>query len=101
MIASQFGAKEDPSDETISVYHNNGNGTFYDSVYQAGLGSRMKSVGWGAGICDFDNDGWRDIFIPTGHVYPEIAGGKLTVNFADRWVLYRNKGTGKFEDVSM
>jgi hypothetical protein len=88
------------SDETISVYHNNGNGTFYDAVYQAGLGSRMKSVGWGVGICDFDNDGWRDIFISTGHVYPEIAGRRLTVNFADRRILYRNKGHGRFEDVS-
>ncbi len=88
------------SDETISVYHNNGNGTFYDAVYQAGLGAKMKSVGWGAGICDFDNDGWRDIFICTGHVYPEIAGRRLTVNFADRRILYRNKGQGRFEDVS-
>lgn len=87
------------SDETVSVYHNNGNGTFYDAVYQAGFGSRMKSVGWGAGLCDFDNDGWRDIFISTGHVYPEIAGRRLTVNFADRRILYRNTGHGHFEDV--
>ncbi len=88
------------SDETISVYHNNGNGTFYDAVYQSGVGARMKSVCWGAGICDFDNDGWKDLFISAGHVYPEIAGRQLTVRYADRRILYRNTGKGRFEDVS-
>lgn len=88
------------SDETISLYHNNGNGTFYDAVFQAGLGSSTNSVGWGAGFCDFDNDGWRDIFISTGHVYPEIAGRKLHVSFLEPKILYRNLGNGYFEDVS-
>ncbi len=88
------------SDETISVYHNNRNGTFYDAVFQAGLGSSTKVVGWGAGICDFDNDGWRDIFISTGHVFPEITGRNLTVSYAERKILCRNLGAGHFENVS-
>ncbi len=88
------------SDETISLYHNNGNGTFYDAVFQAGLGSTRKYVGWGAGFPDFDNDGWKDIFISTGHVFPEIQGRKLYVSFAEPKVVYRNLGNGHFEDVS-
>ena len=88
------------SDETISLYHNNGNGTFYDAVFQAGLGSTRKYVGWGAGFPDFDNDGWKDIFISTGHVFPEIESKKLYVSFAEPKVVYRNLGNGRFEDVS-
>ncbi len=88
------------SGENVSVYHNNGNGTFYDAVFQAGLGSSMKTVGWGAGLVDFDNDGWRDIFISTGHVYPEIAGRNLRMSFLGPKILYKNLGNGHFEDVS-
>jgi hypothetical protein len=88
------------SDETISVYRNNGDGTFYNSVFQAGLGTSTKTVGWGAGICDFDNDGWRDIFISTGHVFPEISGRKLAITYEERKILYRNLGKARFEDVS-
>jgi hypothetical protein len=88
------------SDESMSVYHNNGDGTFYDAVFQAGLGAITKTVGWGAGLCDFDNDGWRDIFVSTGHVFPEISGRKLAINFEEAKVLYRNLGKAHFEDVS-
>jgi hypothetical protein len=88
------------SDETVSLYHNNGDGTFYNAVFQAGLGSSTKSVGWGPGFCDFDNDGWRDIFITTGHVFPEIMGHKMGISFEERKILYRNLGQGRFEDVA-
>ncbi len=88
------------SDETISLYHNNGNGTFFDAVFQAGLGSNRKYVGWGAGFFDFDNDGWKDIFISTGHVFPEIEGHRLHVTYAEPKLVYRNLGNGRFADVS-
>ncbi len=87
--------------ETISLYHNNGNGTFYDAVYQAGLASSTQNVGWGAGFVDFDNDGWRDIFITTGHVYPVVSGTRMMVSYASGKILYRNKQNGKFENVSV
>ena len=88
------------SDETISLYHNNGNGTFYDAVFQAGLGTSTRCVGWGAGFFDFDNDGWKDIFVSTGHVFPEIMGHKLHVAYEEPRIVYRNLGNGRFENVS-
>jgi len=88
------------SDETVNLYHNNGNGTFYDAVFRAGLAASTRSIGWGAGFVDFDNDGWRDIFISTGHVYPEIAARRLHITYAEPKILYRNLGNGRFKDVS-
>jgi len=88
------------SDEAINLYHNNGNGTFFDAVFQAGLGPNRKYVGWGAGFFDFDNDGWKDIFISNGHVFPEIQGHKLHVSYAQPRLLYKNQGNGHFSDVS-
>ncbi len=86
--------------ENVSLYHNNRNGTFYDAVYRSGLASATANVGWGAGFQDFDNDGWRDIFISTGHVYPEISGRGLMANYASLPVVYRNTGNGKFDNVA-
>ncbi|MBZ5516343.1 MAG: CRTAC1 family protein [Acidobacteriia bacterium] len=88
------------SDETVNLYHNNGNGTFYDAVFRAGLAASTRSIGWGPGLVDFDNDGWKDIFISTGHVYPEIAARRLHITYAEPKILYRNLGNGRFEDVS-
>jgi enediyne biosynthesis protein E4 len=85
--------------ENVSLYHNNRDGTFYDAVYQSGLASATANVGWGAGFQDFDNDGWRDIFISTGHVYPEITGRGLMANYASPPVIYRNIGNAKFENA--
>ncbi len=85
--------------ENFSLYRNNRNGTFYDAVYQAGLAAATANVGWGAGFQDFDNDGWRDIFVSTGHVYPQVEGRGLMANYASAKVLFRNRGGGRFEDV--
>ena len=86
--------------ENISLYRSNRNGTFYDAVYQAGLAAATANVGWGAGFQDFDNDGWRDIFVSTGHTYPQVEGRGLMTNYASPKVLYRNKGNGVFENVA-
>jgi hypothetical protein len=52
------------------------------------------------GLFDFDNDGHKDLFIVNGHVYPQIAGRKLHVAYKQPRLLYRNPGSGRFEDVS-
>ncbi len=88
------------SEQITSLYRGNGDGTFYDASLQAGLGVNMKYLGFGAGFLDYDNDGWKDIFLANGHVYPEIAGRKLHITYKQPKVLYRNLRNGKFEDIS-
>ena len=92
--------KTNYSDQTANLYHNNGDGTFYDAVFQAGLGVNTKYLGWGVGLFDFDNDGWADIFMSNGHVFPEVDTRRLHVTFKEKKILYRNLGHGRFIDIS-
>ena len=92
--------KTNYSDQAANLYHNNGDGTFYDAVYQAGLGGNTKYLGWGVGLFDFDNDGWPDIFMSNGHVFPEVDTKKLHLTFKQRKIVYKNLGDGRFVDVS-
>src|SRR6266853_2695760 len=92
--------KTNYSDQTANLYHNNGDGTFYDAVFQAGLGVNTKYLGWGVGLFDFDNDGWPDIFMSNGHVFPEVDTRRLHVTFKQRKILYKNLGQGRFIDIS-
>jgi hypothetical protein len=86
--------------DTTSLYRNQGNFTFDEQAYQAGLGRNTRFLGWGAGFIDYDNDGWPDIFLCNGHVYPEVRDSALESGYRQRKVVYRNLRNGKFEDVS-
>jgi len=88
------------SDDTPDLYHNNGDGTFTDVTFAAGLGLNTQYVGWGCGFLDYDNDGWADIMQINGHVYPEVDKSDLGVKFKEQRLLYHNLGNGKFKDVS-
>ena len=88
------------SDQVTTLYRNNGDGTFHDSSLAAGLGVNRKYVGFGAGFFDYDNDGWKDIFLANGHVYAQIGDGKLHVSYKEPKILYRNLRNGRFEDIS-
>ena len=89
------------SDERETLYRNqNGRGEFEDVTIAAGLARNTRFVGWGCGFFDFDNDGWKDLLIVNGHVFPEVDRLKLDIHYKDRAILYRNTGNGKFEDVS-
>ena len=87
--------------DTASLYRNMGNMTFDDQTFQAGLGRVTRFLGWGVGFLDFDNDGWPDILIANGHVYPEVGETDSEAGYRERKVLYRNLGNRKFADVSM
>src|SRR6185503_10439795 len=56
----------------VSVGDYNGDGSFDDRTYLAGLGVNTRLLGWGVGFFDMDNDGWLDILVCNGHVYPEV-----------------------------
>jgi len=86
--------------DTPSLYHNQGGGNFEDTTFIAGLGAHTQFLGWGCGFLDFDNDGWPDILICNGHVYPEVEQLKTEAGYAQRKLLYRNLRNGHFADVS-
>ncbi|MBV9181747.1 MAG: CRTAC1 family protein, partial [Acidobacteria bacterium] len=86
--------------DTPSLYHNLGGANFEDTTFSAGLGAHTQYLGWGCGFLDFDNDGWPDILITNGHVYPEVEQLKTEAGYQQRKLLYRNLRNGKFADVS-
>jgi len=88
------------SDDTSTLYRNNGDGTFTDATFSAGLGLHTKYLGWGTMFFDFDNDGWPDLLLVNGHVYPEVDRFKLGSNFVEPRILYHNNGNGTFTDIS-
>jgi enediyne biosynthesis protein E4 len=57
-------------------------------------------VGWGCAFADFDNDGWPDLFVANGHVYPEIDRAGRGISYLQPRILYRNLGNGRFADIS-
>lgn len=89
------------SGDTSTLYHNNRDGTFSDVTLDAGLGANTQFLGWGTLFVDIDNDGWPDLFIANGHVYPEIEGKNLAETFRQRKVVYWNQHNGRFKDVSL
>src|SRR6266513_1574871 len=87
--------------DTPSLYHNQGAGNYEDATFIAGLGAHTQFLGWGCGFFDMDNDGWPDILISNGHVYPEVEQLKTEAGYAQRKLLYHNLHNGHFADVSL
>ncbi len=87
--------------DTPSLYHNIGGATFEDATFAAGLGRHTQFLGWGCGFFDMDSDGWPDILICNGHVYPEVEQLKTEAGYPQQKLLYKNLRTGRFEDVSL
>ena len=88
------------SDDTSTLYRNNGDGTFNDATFAAGLGLHTQYLGWGTMFFDFDNDGWPDLLLANGHVYPEVDQAHLGSDYQEPRILYHNKGNATFEDIS-
>jgi enediyne biosynthesis protein E4 len=87
------------SDDSNTLYHNDGDTNFTDVTFQAGLGEvSIPFLGWGTSFLDYDNDGWSDLFVVNGHVYPEVDAHQWGTSYAQQALLFRNV-KGKFERV--
>ena len=83
------------------LYHNDGMGLFSDVTARTGGGlGTYNQVEWGNGFVDFNNDGFRDIFIACGHLQDNIAQWDDTGIYAARSIILANNGRGKFTDIS-
>jgi enediyne biosynthesis protein E4 len=88
------------SDDTSTLYRNDGDGTFTDATTGAGLGLYTQYLGWGTMFLDFDNDGWPDLILVNGHVYPEVDSQHLGSSYKEPRILFHNNGDGTFSDIS-
>jgi hypothetical protein len=87
------------SDDYNALYRNEGDGNFSDITFRSGLAEpTIPFLGWGTGFLDFDNDGWLDIFVANGHVYPGVDQQDWGTTWAQRPQLFRNQG-GRFREV--
>jgi enediyne biosynthesis protein E4 len=84
-----------------TLRRNLGKGVFRDVSYSSGVAlPSWQLLGWGTGFFDYDNDGWEDLFVANGHVYPQVDRYPIDITFAEPKLVYRNLGNGKFADVT-
>ncbi len=74
-------------------YKNNGDGTFTDATSAAGLGLYTQYLGWGTMFFDIDNDGWPDLLLVNGHVYPEVDSQHLGSSYKEPRILFITTAT--------
>jgi enediyne biosynthesis protein E4 len=87
------------SDDSNVLYHNDGDNNFTDVTFQVGLGEvSIPFLGWGTSFIDYDNDGWLDLFVVNGHVYPAADAHQWGTSYAQQALLFHNL-KGKFERV--
>jgi hypothetical protein len=89
------------ADQPNTLYKNQGVRQFEDVAMPSFLGqASLPLVGWGTAFFDMDNDGWLDLFVANGHVYPQMDAVKGSAAYAEPMLLHRNLRNGTFEEVS-
>ena len=88
------------TEDTNGLYHNNGKAEFESTTNVAHVGTENRFTCWGAGIVDLDNDGWPDLFMTTGSVYPEVERTLPQYPNKTPRVIFRNLGGGNFEELT-
>jgi hypothetical protein len=86
------------SDDYNPLYRNDGDANFTDVSYQLGTAEpTIPFLGWGTAFFDYDNDGWKDIIVANGHVYPAVDQMPWGTSWAQRPLLFHNVGGTKFD----
>ncbi len=89
------------TDQVNNLYRNLGGGAFSDMSWPAKLGQpSYRYIKWGTGFADFDNDGWVDLFVANGHVYPQVDAIPNSPGYKEPMQVFRNNHDGTFEDIS-
>ena len=83
--------------DTPGLYTNNGLGLFEEISLRSGLGVETRYVCWGTALEDFDNDGWPDLAVVTGSIYPEVGARFPGWPYRTPRLFYRNLRNGRFE----
>jgi hypothetical protein len=87
--------------EYAALYRNDGNLSFSDTSMTSGIAKGTRGyVGWGDAFVDFDNDGWEDLFLVNGHVYPQVDSARSAVMYKEPKLLFLNQRDGTFKDIS-
>ena len=88
------------SDDINTIYQNQGDGNFIDFTAGAGMGGQVRPfLSWSTGFFDSDNDGWLDVFVANGHIYPQVDVHPSGIRYAQGNLLFHNEG-GRFRNVS-
>ena len=90
----------DFSDEAKLLFHNDGKASFSESSTRSGIATKsIPFLGWGVGFLDYDNDGWLDLMMINGHIYPAADRLNWGTSYAQRTQLFHNTKDGKFEEI--
>jgi enediyne biosynthesis protein E4 len=88
------------SDDYNPLYRNDGGGNFTDVSHQMGIATiTIPFLGWGTGFLDYDNDGWKDLFVANGHVYPQVDSAGWGTTFKQRPLLFHNLRGQQYEVI--
>lgn len=89
------------SEEYTALFRNDGDFNFTDVSHQAGIAlATAPYVGWGDAFFDLKNDGWPDLFLVNGHVYPQVDTKDIGTKYREPKLLFQNQHDGTFRDIS-
>jgi enediyne biosynthesis protein E4 len=89
------------SDEYAVLYRNDGDMNFADESYASGIAAvTTPYVGWGDAFIDWQNNGWPDLFMVNGHVYPQVDTAEVGTKYLEPMLLFENRRDGTFKDIS-
>lgn len=89
------------SDQYNILYRQDGSLSFMDASFASRLApTSVPFVGWGTEFVDFENDGWVDLLVVNGHVYPQVDSIDSKTSYAQRILYYRNNGDGTFSETA-